>query len=133
MDFIWRLINQNFVFRPFIFLLKKDEDRSSWRLGPTTAHIFTVLTVQPAGLIGWAIYMFFVKNLFYNKSYAFNTVRLKTRPDGFWRPTNQNFIFGPLYSSWKIINIDLLGVSNRQLLILLQCFTPTVLVARLLF
>ena len=26
---------------------------------------------------------------------TFNACRMKTRPDGFWRPTNQNFVFRP--------------------------------------
>ena len=51
----------------------------------------------------------------------------------FGAPLIKFFLFGPLYSPWKIINFDLLGGSNRRLLILLQWLQPARLFARVIF
>ena len=45
----------------------------------------------------------------------------------FGAPVIKYLVPSPLFSFWNILNFDLLGVSNRWLLILLQCFKPTVL------
>ena len=64
----WRPTNQNFDFRPFIFPLKKDEERPAWRLEPTAAKIVTVFTAH------WPSRQFYFKNygdfLLYNTNYA---------------------------------------------------------------
>ena len=51
----------------------------------------------------------------------------------FGAPLIKILILSPLYSPWKIINFDLLGGSNRRLLILLQSIQPTGLFARVIF
>ena len=53
LDGFWRPTNQIFVFWPFIFLLKKDEYRSAWRLEPPTAHILTVFQAHCASRLSY--------------------------------------------------------------------------------
>ena len=42
----WRPTNQNFVFRPFMFSLKKDEEQPAWQREPRTAQIVTLDTAH---------------------------------------------------------------------------------------
>ena len=63
---------------------------------------------------------------------SFKRVYMKMGLQGFWRAPNRIFLFGPLYSPWKKIKIDLLGGSNRQLLKLLQSLRPTGLHSRVI-
>ena len=43
---------------------------------------------------------------------TYNTCRMKKGLDGFWRPPNQYFAFGPLCPTQNLMKNDVLGVSN---------------------
>ena len=46
-----------------------------------------------------------------------NACCMKTRLDGFWRALIKILLFGPLYSTQKMMNFDVLDDSNGQLLV----------------
>ena len=75
--------------------------------------------------MGFSKLFFFFKSLNHFKSYQISTCITNRVWYGFGAPQIKKILFGPLYSPWKIINIDLLGGSNRRLLIFLQYFQPT--------
>ena len=61
----------------------------------------------------------FWSNIYINLTFIYNTYnacRMKTRLDGFWRALIKILLFGPLYSSWKIMNFDVFEDSNGRLL-----------------